>query len=311
MNDENMYDAEGICNQPKVIDSKDHVTSTTKRLFMARIIPTQLMAFVPKTPILVCIGCCLVVLVQVVMAQYSCGSAPIGCQPQYTLQVSNGSGSMANMIQSAVKLISYLAKDFSVAEDKNVRYVIADTLSETNVFLFNYGGFCRTNIETNIRNCTSLPKSMDFLKSMIMDFGVQLKKITQVKDLGQFVDGLTSTYVSFTRRTIPKTVEKIERLVRVLDWLNSMIVVLSVALIVLYVFWVRRTVIAVLLALAFLHVLKIYVEAIFIYLVHEKAANMMFVRPGSGFFMVLVDFAIVLAQLVYVLMEKSKKLHVN
>ncbi|CUM65094.1 uncharacterized protein PRCAT00002719001 [Priceomyces carsonii] len=130
----------------------------------------------------------IVILVFSLAETLTCNNSFLGCYPQLLLEIkakSLESKMLLSSIGEGLKLMSYFAKDFSITlngSNSLVREIddfdVIDTFSDSNIYKFNVGGYCRLNKKTKTQKC-SYSNGIDIFSSLIRDIGSQLGVVSK------------------------------------------------------------------------------------------------------------------------------------
>lgn len=249
-----------------------------------------------QKPTSLCILISMTVLISSFLSRYSCSGDKF-CFPQYSVHISLTSNIMVISIREGLKMLSYMAKDLSIEQDKELQYVIVDTLSTSNKFRFNFGGYCRQNIETNDQRCVRFKYGMDFFKVLINDMGEQLSLITKTKDPAKFVNSIMLMYGNFAKTMAQKSVAKVENGTFILRVLNDAVIIITVILLVCFAMLHRRRVIYVVLLQLLVLISLLGFEIYYIHRISFNLSSMAEIGYGGGFYFVIMNVVLCAGQL--------------
>ncbi|ODV77705.1 uncharacterized protein CANTADRAFT_22833 [Suhomyces tanzawaensis NRRL Y-17324] len=124
------------------------------------------------------------------------------CYPQLTLRFRDTPQARLYLgsAREGLRMASFFAKDFSVTLNdghklsERIRHInTIDSLSDKNLFKFNYNGFCRKSMLTGVESCT-YSHGLDLFSSLTKDIGLQLGVVSKAENPTEIGDSLATAY---------------------------------------------------------------------------------------------------------------------
>lgn len=147
----------------------------------------------------------------------SCRSDGMFCLPQFSFQFDDSMVELSSRLdytRDLLNLLSFIAVDLGspsvvpnefLSSESNITTV--DSISSENVYGLSFHGYCRDNLKSNTRFCTSC-NGMNVLTVLIRDSGIQLLKIAKRRDFKKIGNSFVLAFNALSKKlSDPATIE--------------------------------------------------------------------------------------------------------